>query len=148
MPAVESAKRTVPKATYVPLAVDVGAAQDAGGMAVAKFGYVRQLGLAAGEVNAVASSSSASRSKKPAFEPALLRTLKQFEGQSLPSQLPTPDVLAKIPLSRFSISAALSSRLGQQQARPHLPKRPAPPRQLPSQRAPTALNCCNVGSLP
>lgn len=50
-PTRNNATRRIPKATYVPLTIP--AADPAGGRAVLKFAYIRQLSLQPGEIDTV-----------------------------------------------------------------------------------------------
>jgi hypothetical protein len=92
---IESASRRIPKATYVPIQLE--ASTPATGSAIPKFGFVRQLNLQQGEVDAVRKSvATAGMQKIPKFA-SLLKTLLSFEGSPMPSQLPSPNVFANTP---------------------------------------------------
>ena len=72
----------VPKATYVPL--QVSAPLPDVGRAIQKFGYVRQLNLQPGEVNAVQKSLATLAAVIPASvmtDENFLSTLRTFEGE-------------------------------------------------------------------
>jgi len=89
------ASRRIPKCTYVPF--DVKTLPEEGG-AVAKSGFVGKLGLQPGEVDAAARWLAASGSRA-APDDSALSTLRRFEGEPIPSQLPPPKALAGIPSS-------------------------------------------------
>jgi hypothetical protein len=97
---VKSATRRIPKATYVPLKLDTPL--PATGASIMKFGYIRNLALQPGEVAAARKQLTApvGRQKQaslPGAGSALWNILKVFEGSPMPSQLPSPSVLAKVP---------------------------------------------------
>ncbi len=125
MPEITSAFRRVPKATYVPLAIEQqpapqspkqqprqsgkatssrqqprAAAGDSA--AVVKFGFLRQLALQPGEVDAaIRAASSAGNAQAGQQPPADMASaagvLRAFEGSPMPSLLPPPSALAGIP---------------------------------------------------
>jgi hypothetical protein len=89
-PALNNATRRIPKATYVPLSIPTG--DSTSGRAVLKFGYIRQLNLQPGETASVKAQLATTSSNHLPW-----KTLQQFEGLRLPSQVPAPSVFAKIP---------------------------------------------------
>jgi hypothetical protein len=94
---VTSATRRVPKATYVPLIIPMNTSSPGG--AIAKFAFLRQLALQPGEVAAAedaqpAPSVNDSSAKLLAAIP--WSVLRMFEGSPLPSQLPSPSLLAPV----------------------------------------------------
>jgi GH18 family chitinase len=96
------ATRSIAKATLVPL--DIPISDDAAGRAMLKFGYVRQLSLQPGEVAAVRKSLAAfadSSLQSKAFYSAgpLWDLLAGFEGQPMPSLLPSASEFADIPVA-------------------------------------------------
>ena len=103
MPTIDSASRRVPKATYVPIRVEVPST--AAGGAVIKFGYVRNLVLRPGEVDAARAmmtsgdATGAAPSASGAPDAALWAMLKLFEGAPLPAQLPAPSAFAAVPVA-------------------------------------------------
>ena len=90
MPEIESATRRTPKATYVPLIVPLD--ESAAGRAVPKYGFVSQLALQPGEVDAVRAALQPVTGSPPADgsvpDEAVLETLRRFEGAPPASQLP------------------------------------------------------------
>ncbi len=100
MTELANSSRRIEKATYVSIKLADRRPQQGG--ALLKFGFVRQLVLQPGEVDAVRQASTAasnrtrsSGSRLPAT-PALWDTLKAFEGSRLPSEMPSPPALANI----------------------------------------------------
>lgn len=91
MPDIKSARRRIPKATYVPLQLDAPPPDT--GAAIVKFGYVRNLALQPGEVEAARKqlTAPASGEKHAATlgnRSPLWHVLRAFEGTPMPSQLP------------------------------------------------------------
>ncbi len=102
MPDIMSATRRIPKASYVPLKLDTPVPDT--GASILKFGYIRNLALRPGEVSTVRKQLTATPGarrnvSRTVISPALANTLTAFEGSPMPSQLPSPSVLAKIPSS-------------------------------------------------
>jgi len=100
---LSNSSRRVPKATLVSLQL-APRPSDFGG-AVPKFGFLSNLRLQPGEVEAARSSlSSAGNPSTPAPHPStshdspLWSALKAFEGAPVPSQLPSPSVFASVPM--------------------------------------------------
>ena len=91
---LDNSTRRIPKASYVPLTIPVDDA--VGGRAVLKFGYVRQLGLQPGEVNAAQGALPRTASSGTSTPWDVLRS---FEGSPMISQLPSPSVFVNIPSS-------------------------------------------------
>ena len=84
-PKLDNSSRRVDKATLVSLRLDPP--PDDNGGALLKFGFLRQLGLQPGEVDAV----------RDPLHSTLKDLLKSFEGAPIPSQLPSPALFATIP---------------------------------------------------
>ena len=103
MTTLTNAIRRVPKATYVPL--KPAAPLPDIGRAVQKFGYVRQLNLQVGEVDAVQKGlnvlGGARLPGSIAADSNLWPLLKQFEGTPLPARLPAPGTFANIPQTQL-----------------------------------------------
>lgn len=91
MPEIASAARRVPKATYVPLRMQLP--KEAQGGALQKYGYVRTLNLQQGEVAAVRDFMRAE--SKGANSRPLFTKLKSFEAFPLPSLLPALNTFTK-----------------------------------------------------
>lgn len=95
MVSLTNSTTVVQKATYVPLNI----VQTGGyiGRAALKFGYIRQLNLQPGEVDAVRNilpgATSAARGQGLA-DANFWSILQQFEGTPLVSQLPSPSIFA------------------------------------------------------
>lgn len=104
-PAVDHADRQVLKATHVPLRVQVPRE----GGAITKFGFVRNLGLQAGEVNEVRKSlANAAAGQTQGLTPrsGVWKLLGQFEGSPMPSLLPAPSTFAAVDASALSAFGA------------------------------------------
>jgi len=150
MPEIESARRRIPKLTYVPLKVDTATSET--GASVVKFGYMRNLALQLGEVDVARKqfSSSVGRQKQASLlstSSALWRTLKKFEGTPMPSELPHPGAFAKIPTATLLAFGKVVLEL-RQQALSQMKN--APPSTLASDGArptvtPMALDSANIG---
>lgn len=100
MPIAENARRTIPKATYVALQLGQQGNSTNVGNAVQKQAFVRNLGLQAGEVNAVMLAQPAANVAPLDRQTAAL--LRQFEGQPLASQLPRASAFAAIPTATLA----------------------------------------------
>lgn len=114
---LNSATRRIPKATYVPLITILD--DSTAGRAVPKFGYIRQLSLQAGEVDAArhALLSSKRRGVKKSSvlnDSSLWTILRSFEGSPMPSQLPSPTMFAHIPSAALLIVGKAIVTLRQQ----------------------------------
>jgi GH18 family chitinase len=103
---LENATRRISKATYVPLIISLDSPlfNFPEGRAIVKFGYVRQLALQPGEVDAIwgalsASGSQGSSALAPVGDGPVANTLRLFEGAPMPSLLPAPSAFAELPSS-------------------------------------------------
>ena len=106
---LSSSSRRVPKATLVSL--QLGSQPIDFGGAVPKFGFLNQLRLQPGEVEAArsrliggenphrlqAGEAEAGRHRQIRIDGPLLDALKAFEGAPIPSQLPSPSAFANVP---------------------------------------------------
>jgi hypothetical protein len=101
MPTAESARRTVPKATYVALQIGQqgGAAREVG-RAVQKQALVRDLALQPGEVDAVLREGPTGND--PPVDGQTASLLRQFEGQPLASQLPRAAAFGTVPTTTLT----------------------------------------------
>jgi chitinase len=119
-PLLNSATRSIPKAHYVPLTIPVDASADASmdSRAMLKFGYVRQLQLQSGEIDAVrAISASGSMPAGVTTQDSSAvpwDTLRMFEGSPMPSQLPAPSVFVTVPSSALLAFGQAVASLRQQ----------------------------------
>ncbi len=97
MASLTNSTTTVQKATYVPL--NIVAPQGYIGRAALKFGYIRQLNLQPGEVDAVRNilptATTATRGHGLA-DANFWSILQQFEGAPLVSQLVSPSIFANL----------------------------------------------------
>jgi hypothetical protein len=142
-----SSTRRIPKATYVPL--QLPAALPDVGRAILKFGYIRQLKLQPGEVDAVQKSPRAAASEPITRDANFWSLLRAFEGTPLPAQLPSPSAFAGIPESQLiAFGKALVAIRSQAAAQPKQAPATAAQIVLSSdsvQRAGSALNLLNAG---
>jgi hypothetical protein len=93
---LSGASRRIPKATYVPLKMDVTLPDI--GAALAKNNFVMGLSLQPGEVSAVTERMTASENSR-VLDASAVGVLQSFEGSPMPSLLPPPAALATIPTS-------------------------------------------------
>lgn len=112
---LSNSTRSIEKVTYVPL-IPLHHANLETGHAVLKSGFVKQLILQPGEIDHLVSTipketlRSAQHSSLQAIHKSTWATLRQFEGNSLPSQLPLPAAFDKIPSSQLAaVGNAISS---------------------------------------
>jgi len=103
-PVLTNATRSITKVTHVPLMVDTGGGTSdvatTEGLALIKFGYVRQLSLQPGEVDAVrtsVSSGASRRSEEFSATDSPWDLLTSFEGKPIPASLPPASEFAGIP---------------------------------------------------
>src|SRR5579862_60166 len=97
MATAESAKRTVPKATYVPLVIPRQSIPF-DGYAVEKYGALRSLMLSPGEVDEALRNATGTIISKP----EQVGLLRQFEGAPMVAQLPARSAVAAVPSQELS----------------------------------------------
>lgn len=96
--ALTSSARRIPKATYVPLKLEEQPNGD--GRAIIKFGFLGNLSLQPGEVEAAREKINAdSISGTEPVNDSVWNTLQSFEDSPTPSQLPSPSAFMSIPTS-------------------------------------------------
>lgn len=95
MPELENASRRIPKATYVPLTVQLD--ESAAGKAVPKSVFASRLALTAGEVAAVRAAPAGASAPPPPAESPVWEVLGAVESATMPAELPPLSAFAAIP---------------------------------------------------